>query len=235
MSETLAFVGAVGGAGTTRVTLACAELLARDGRDTVILDAAYATQGLADRTRGELDPDMTELCLEETPLEEGLVDRPIDGGGRLAVCPVRAPFSRLANAKTPEAAERFEGRIEEAARRFAHVLIDTPPIAANQAIAAATSVDTVAVVCDADRAESAVPRTADRLADIGVDEFVTVITRTEEHPDADATVPELRTEPPVLGETATAYDAFGSVLEATTGVTVERDSTDGFLSDLPFR
>ena len=85
MSETVAFVGAAGGVGTTRVTLSCAELLARNGHDTAVLDAAYGTQGLADRISGPIDPDMTRLCLDETPLEGGLIGRSIDGAGRLAV------------------------------------------------------------------------------------------------------------------------------------------------------
>lgn len=237
MSETIAFVGAVGGAGTTRVTLACAELLARDGHDTVVLDAAYATQGLAGRTHGSIDPDMTKLCLDDRPLEPGLVDRSIDGGGRLAVCPAHAPFSRLAKAKTPDAAQRFEDRIEEAARQFEVVLIDTPPIAANQAVAAATSADTVAVVCDANRAESAIPRTTDRLADIGIDEHATIVTRTSEHPDADATVPTLDPEPPALEDSEATHEAILPVLTATTdvGVSIERESADGFFADLSLR
>jgi septum site-determining protein MinD len=235
MSETVAFVGAVGGVGTTRITLACAELLARDGRDTVVLDAAYGTQGLADRTEGEIDPDMTRLCLEQVPLENGLVDPSIDGGGRLSVCPARAPFSRLAKAKAPAAAERFEVRIDEAARQFDYVLIDTPPIAANQAVAAATGARTVAVVCDESRAESAIPRTDDRLTDIGVDEFTTILTHASGRSDADACVPSLGAEPPVIGETETAHDAFADVIEATTGASIEREGTSGLLSDLPFR
>lgn len=235
MSETVAFVGAVGGAGTTRVTLACAELLARDGRDTAVLDAAYATQGLADRVSGAIAPDMTQLCLEETPLENGLVDRSIDGSGRLAVCPARAPFSRVASAKTPEAAQRFEKRIEAAARQFEYVLVDTPPIAANQAVAAVTGADAVAVVCDERRAESAIPRTADRLVDIGIDEFTTVVTYASEHPDADATIPALAAEPPVIDETITAHNALSAVLEVTMGVRIERKSAGGLLAALPFR
>ncbi len=233
MPETAAFVGAAGGVGTTRVTLGCAELLARDGHDTVVLDAAYGTQGLADRISGPIDPDMTRLCLDEMPLESGLIGRSIDGAGRLAVCPAHAPFSRLAEAKTTAAAERFESRIAEAARAFEYVLVDTPPIAANQAVAAATAVDTVAVVCDDARAESAIPRTADRLADIGVERDTTVVTHTSEHPEADVNVQSFGPEPPVVDATAT--DELADVIEAVLGVETERKTTEGLLSDLPFR
>ncbi|WP_299235811.1 ParA family protein [Natronomonas sp.] len=236
MSETVAFVGAVGGGGTTRLTLACAELLARSGRDVAVLDAAYGTQGLADRVSGRIDPDMTRLCVDDTPLESGLIERSVtaDSGGRLAVCPARAPFCRVAEAKAPEAAERFGARIDEAARRFGYVLIDTPPIAANQAVAAAAGADLVAVVCDGARAASAVPRTIDRLADIGVDESVTVLTRTTGHPDADVTVPDLGEEPPVVGG-ETGRNAVRDVVETTVGVSIERESTEGILPDVPFR
>lgn len=236
MSETVAFVGAAGGTGTTRVTLACAELLARDGHDTAVLDAAYGTQGLADRIEGEIAPDMTELCLEDAPLESGLIDQRIDGGGRLSVCPARAPFSRLAEAKTPEAAERFETRIDEAARRFEYVLIDTPPIAANQAVAAATSAETVAAVCDGARAETVVPRMADRLRDIGIERFTTIVTRASEHPEADVCIPTLGTEPPVLAEEwTTAHDAIANVVETTAGASIEREQSGGVLGSVPFR
>jgi len=200
-----------------------------------VLDAAYATQGLADRIEGEITPDMTELCLEDAPLESGLIDRAIDGGGRLSVCPARAPFCRLAEAKAPEAAERFETRVGEAARRFEHVLIDTPPIAANQAIAAATSADTVAVVCDGARAEAAVPRTADRLQDIGVERFVTVVTRTSEHPEADVCVPDFGAGTVLEEEWTTAHGAIAEVLEVTAGASLDRGRTGGFLESMPFR
>ena len=164
--DSLALVGAAGGVGTTRLTLEAGTLLARDGRDVAVLDAAYATQGLADLTPGRLEPDMTALCLDDTPLETALRDRSLDGAGRLAVCPARAPFERLARAKTPEAAEAFEDRIAEAARAFDHVLVDVPPVAANQAVAAVSAADAVAVVADAARADDAVPRARDRVGTV---------------------------------------------------------------------
>lgn len=233
VTDTVAFVGAVGGAGTTRTTLECAALLSSEGRDVAVLDAAYATQGLADRTPGRLDPDVTALCLDETPLAEGLVDLDVDGGGRLAICPARAPFERLARAKRPEAAAAFGDRIAEAVRAFDHVLVDTPPVAANQAVAAVTSVDRTAVVCDADRAAAAVPRTEDRLADLGAPDPVTVVTLTLDHPDADVTVPTLDDEWPAVDEADDARDAVADVLEATVGVEVEREDDGGLRSKLP--
>lgn len=231
--DTLAFVGAAGGVGTTRLTLECATLLAEENRDVAILDAAYATQGLADRTPGRIDPDITALCLEEEPLETALVDRDIEGGGRLAVCPAHAPFERLARAKTPEAAETFERKIEEATRSFDHVLLDVPPVGANQAIAAATAADAVAVVCDAARTEDAVPRTKDRLADIGASDSTTVVTRTERHPDAEATVPTLDGECPAVTVDTEARRAISTLLERTAGVDIAVEGGDGLRERLP--
>lgn len=234
MSETVAFVGAAGGVGTTRVTLSVGRSVASAGVDTAVLDAAYGTQGLSDRVSGRLDPDMTALCLSETPLEEGLVDVPVAGAGRLAVCPARAPFERLARAKSPEAAERFGERVDAAARQFERVLVDTPPVATNPAVAAATAAGTVVVVCDESRAESAIPRTEDRLADIGVEQTTTLVTRTDAHPDADITVP-------LLGSGASAEDgppaegALADVAERVVDVPIERADADGLLGRVPFR
>lgn len=232
-SDTLAFVGTAGGAGTTRLVLECGTLLARNGMDVAVLDAAYETQGLADRTPGRIDPDMIALCLDDEPLETGLVDRAVDGAGRLAVCPARASFERLARAKTPDAASALADRIAEAARAFEYVLVDTPPVAMNQAVAAATTTDRVAVVADADRASSTVPRTKDRLTDVGVDDAVTVVTYTEAHPDADAVVPTLESAVPAVATDQDARHAVASVVETTLSVSLEVDIDGGLRSKLP--
>lgn len=230
--ETCAFVGAAGGVGTTRLTLECATLLAREGRDVAVLDAAYGTQGLADRIPGRVDPDVTALCLDDRPLAEGLVEPDVGGAGRLAVCPARAPFERLARAKAPGAANAFGDRIDEARRTFDHVLVDTPPVAANQAVAAVTGVEQVAVVCDAHRAAAAVPRTRDRLADVGAPDPVTVVTRTDDHLDADVAVPTLDAEWSADGDPA-SHDSIGEVVELAVGVALDVAGDRGFRSKLP--
>jgi septum site-determining protein MinD len=166
---TLSLVGAVGGAGTTRSTVECAAGLAREDRDVAILDAAYATQGLSDYLPGRIDPDITACCTENRSLEEGLVTLPLDAPGRVACLPAYAPFERVARAKTPEAAQRLESLVDEAETRFDTVLVDTPPVAANQAVAAVTTADRVALVTpDSRRGADALPRAADRLRDLGV-------------------------------------------------------------------
>lgn len=231
--RTCALVGAAGGAGTTRLTLECASLLAADGRDVAVLDAAYATQGLADRTLGRIDPDMTALCLDDAPLAAGLVDLDAEGAGRLAVCPARAPFERLARAKTPAAAEAFGDRIAEAARAFDHVLVDVPPVAANQAVAAVTSVERVAVVADAARAADALPRATDRLADVGAPTPVAVATRTTDHPDADVAVPTVDGEWPAVHADGAAREAVADVIAVALDVEVADDGDGGLRSRLP--
>lgn len=229
-NESAAFVGAAGGVGTTRLTLASGVSLASAGTDVAVLDAAYATQGLADLTSGRLNPDMTALCLEETPLEAGLVDRDIDGAGRLAVCPAHAPFERIARAKTPDAAERFEERIAEAERGFDCVLVDTPPIAANQAVAAVSGVESVVVVCGAERAESAIPRMRDRLVDIGTEASITAVTGADEHPDADVAVPAPGDLPLTASEGN--HEGLVSLFEAALGISIEYEEPDGLRSKL---
>lgn len=232
VGDTLALVGAAGGVGTTRVTLACATLLARNGRDVAVLDAAYETQGLADRTPGRIDSDMTELCLEGGPLERGLVDIGGEGAGRVAVCPARAPFERIARAKTPAAASAFESRVAEASRAFEFVVVDTPPIAANQAVAAVNSVEAVAVVCDGARAEAAVPRMVDRLADTGIDDPTVVVTHESDHPDADVAIPELETEFSADGSRSAAFEELDELLEKTVGADIDPDDGGGLRSKL---
>lgn len=186
--SSVALVGAVGGAGTTRTCLEFGSMLARDGRSVVILDAAYATQGLSDHVSDRITRDMTALVLDDVPFASGLIDFDLpEGSGRLACCPAHAPFERLARAKTPDAARRFEERITEALRSFDHVLIDTPPVAANQAIAAVTGVERVVLIAPASqRGTDGIARACDRLTDIGVTTFWTVRTNATEEMDTDS-------------------------------------------------
>jgi cellulose biosynthesis protein BcsQ len=195
---TTALVGTTGGAGTTRLTVELGALLAADGRTVAILDAAFATQGLSDYLTGRLDPDLTALVTDrlETPLADGLVDVPLDAdadvaAGRLACCPVVAPFDRLARAKSTDAARALELRIDEAAESFDHVLLDTPPVAANQSVAAVTATERTALVAPATtRGRDAVQRMQGRLDDLGVSVDAVVTTRGELSV-ADATLPTI--------------------------------------------
>jgi diadenosine tetraphosphate (Ap4A) HIT family hydrolase/MinD-like ATPase involved in chromosome partitioning or flagellar assembly len=245
-TATAALVGAVGGAGTTRTTIELAATLARDGRDVAILDAAYATQGLADYLPGRIDPDVTALVTDrdDDPLSAGLVDFPLpDEPGRVACLPAYARFERLARAKTETAARALGERIREAEARFDYALVDTPHVAANQSIAAVTVVDrVVAVAPTTARGVDARQRCRDRLADLGVDLDAAVAVRgvdgtPESDPvDADAVVPQ---SPGGPGETPTSLgdDAFAAamaeVAAVALGIAVDVELEEGgFVGDV---
>ncbi|NHN60775.1 MULTISPECIES: AAA family ATPase [Halorussus] len=205
--STATLVGATGGAGATRLAVELGATLARDGRAVAVLDAAFATEGLARHVSGRVDPDLTKLLTEERTLDDGLREHSAtaDLDGRLDLCPVHAPFERLARAKTADAAQRFEALLDEAAEDYDHVLVDAPPVAANQAVAAATGADRVAVVAPAsERGVDAVQRARGRVADVGASVDAVVANRVAadadwpdrdgdpDHPvrSADAAVPE---------------------------------------------
>ena len=122
-TRTLALVGATGGAGTTRTAVELAALGARDGRDVAVVDAAFTTQGLSEYVSGRIGTDLTTLVTDETDASLSAAAYPIavgDGGaggagddgddgdapnlsGRADLIPSRAPFERVARAKTAEA------------------------------------------------------------------------------------------------------------------------------------
>jgi MinD-like ATPase involved in chromosome partitioning or flagellar assembly len=222
-AATVALVGSVGGAGTTRTTVELAATLARDGGAVAVLDAAYATQGLVDYLPDRIDPDLTALVTDraDDPLDAGLVDLPLPDRvpGRVACLPVRAPFERVARAKTETAARSLADRIAAAGERFDAVLVDTPPVAANQSVAAVTAAERVVAVTPATpRGRDALARTGDRLADLGAAPDATIAvsgpgataataaTDGGAVPDADAVLPE---SPATPGEVPTAVDDDG--------------------------
>ena len=206
--STAALVGATGGAGATRLAVELGATLARDGRDVAVLDVAFDTEGLARHVSGRIDPDVTELLTDDSAGGDRLLSdalRDYDAAsvlpGRFALCPAHAPFERMARAKTADAAQRFEELLAEAAERFDHVLVDAPPVAANQAVAAVTAAERVAVVAPAsERGVGAVQRTRGRIADVGasVDAVVANRVGADHHPgdgdhpvrSADAVIPE---------------------------------------------
>ena len=211
-ATTAALVGATGGAGTTRLTLETAALLAGEGADVAVFDAAFATQGLGDALDGSLDPDLTSVLTEQATLDEAGVELPVASTGAETVAdtettgtesgsvtchPTAAPFTRLAEAKTAAAARRFETLLADTATRFDYLLCDTPPVAANQSVSAVNVVDRVGIVAPAStRGVDAVARTEARLADLGVERDLVVANEgaTPEHDrdavDADVTVPQ---------------------------------------------
>ncbi len=178
--STVAVVGVCGGAGATRLTVEAAATLARAGRDVLAVDVAFGTQGLSDYVPGEIDPDATAVLAEDEPLAEATVDLQWGTDGRVAACPARAPFERLARAGTAGAARSLERVLATARERFDAVLVDTPPIATNPAVAAVTAADRVGLVTPAsDRGVNALQRVRGRLADVGAGADVVVANRAD--------------------------------------------------------
>ena len=233
-----AFVGAAGGAGTTRTAVEVATALAADGRAVAVLDAAFATQGLADYVPGRIDPDITALITDATDADLSTGLYAFDPGrevpGRVAVCPAHAPFARMARAKSTAAARALESRIATAADRFDHVILDVPPIASNHAVAAVHAADTVAVVAPASRrGAEAVQQCHERLSDVGADASLVVSVRGELE-TADIAVPttddtDIESAPACFDD-----DAFAAGIErvaaAVTGREVDAEvDADGLL------
>jgi len=237
---TLALAGVTGGAGTTRLTVEFGATLARAGRDVALVDAAFATQGLAAHVPGRIDPDVTALLTDATGTDplDGFVSHPADLPGRLWVCPARAPFERLARAKDPATARRFEEILAAATAEFDHVVVDTPPVAANQALAAVTAADRVAPVVPAtERGFDALPAMRDRLHDVGAPADAVVANRTTGDPPrgVDAAVPESEAtavaDLPVCADPDASFaPAVASAVETVLDTTLDLSFPDeGFL------
>lgn len=198
--RTAALVGVVGGAGTTRTAVELAGALARAERSVLIFDLDFATQGLSRSVSGRIEPDATAVLVDEDrSAADAALTWPIEGDGRLDVLPAYAPFVDVAAAKTAEAAERVGDRVREATGTYDHVLLDVPPIVANQAIAGVDAADRVAAVFPpSDRGVDALQRTKGRLEDVGTSLDVAVATRTtpsDAPADADVGIPRLPPKP----------------------------------------
>lgn len=179
-TPTLALVGVAGGAGTTRTAVEMAATLGRAGRSVAVLDAAFGTQGLATYVAGRITDDATAVAVGESTVEAALYDADYDVPGRVAFCPAHAPFERLARAKTPESARAVERAVAEADDRFDHVLLDVPPVAANQAVSALTTADRRALVAPAtQRGADLLPRQRGRLRDLDAPADAVVATRAD--------------------------------------------------------
>jgi cellulose biosynthesis protein BcsQ len=229
--QVCALVGTVGGAGTTRLALEFAATLGRDGRSAVVVDAGYATQGLATAVPGRVDADLTAAVTEDRPLSGAVHGLDLPVAGRVAAAPARAPFERLSRAKTSECARRLAERLATAARTFDHVVVDVPPVATNPSVAAVTAADCVVLVTpDSQRGADALPRSRDRLADVDAAVDAVVVNRAGDRrvEDADARVPTAGTT--ALPEAPTVVDDAGfatAVADAVETVfTVDLDPGD---------
>jgi septum site-determining protein MinD len=236
--DVCALVGAVGGAGTTRLALEFGATLAADDRSVVVVDASYATQGLVTTFADPVDPDVTRAVTDDRPLAAATHDLDVPTG-RLALAPARAPFERLSRAKTSECARRLAGRIGDATHEFDHVLVDVPPVAANQAVAAVTAADRVGlVVPDTQRGVDTLPRTLDRLADVDARVDAVVANHAggaRQVEDADAAVPESETtalaSAPVCPGDGEFETAVAAAVDAVVGTDVDPAEPNSSLTD----
>lgn len=234
-TQTLAVVGAAGGVGTTRLTLEFGATLSRAGRDVVIFDAAFETQGLQSYLPGAIEHDVTAVVADDASLEDALLDHPADLPGRLALCPARAPFERLARAKTAGAAQRFERQLAAVSLSCDVVLVDTPPIGSNQAVAAVNAADRRTIVTtDSPRGRDALALTRDRFADLGVDATAVIVNRAGDDPlaDGDRAVPEADLSDPRAGPACVPPDesfapAVARAVETGLGTTLDLEFPDG--------
>ena len=234
-TRTAALVGVAGGAGATRLAVETAAVLARDGASVGVLDAAFATQGLSQYVAGRIDADATALLVDDADPAAVRCDLAPDADGELAVYPAFAPFGRLASAKAPAAAERFEGVLADLAASHDYVLVDTPPVATNQAVAAVASANRVAAVLPpGNRGVDSLQRARGRLADVGSAFDLAVANRVADAPaDADHAVPTHEEtaipEHPVALTGTSAFTASvaglaESLFDTTVGVEFEDDS-----------
>lgn len=230
-----AVTGAAGGVGTTRLAVEFATMLARDGQHAAVLDVAVDTQGLAAYHSARLDPDFTQVLTDDTPVTAALVEYPTDTPGDVMLCPARAALSRLAEVKTATAARQLGTAIDALPERIDHVLLDTPPVATNPAIAAVTTCDRPAIIVPStQRGVDALRRTEGRFRDIGVDPAAVITTFGDTSAPveiADAAVPRLATPAPGDAPIAAAGTgqpqlAIANATEAACGVSLENVSLE---------
>lgn len=224
----VAFVGTVGGIGTTRSVLEIGGLLARNGEVVLTIDLDFATQGLGRLVEERPAVDATALLADpDADLDDAVVDWAVDGDGSLGVVPSLAPFVEIADAKTEAAGARVADRLAEAAKRADHVLLDVPPVVSNQAIGAVTAADRViAVSPPTDRGVDGLQRERGRLADVGGDlDAVLAVGDGDPPPEASAHVPALPADAPShrpasLGESSSFVRAVADATEHLLDVSV---------------
>ena len=100
------------------------------------------------------------------------------------------------------------------------MLVDVPPIAANQAVAAATTCEQVAlVVPPGDRGTDATGRLRERLADLGTAADVVAAVRTDESTVADVVLPTTESPAPAC----LADERYGRAVASLVSRLLERD------------
>lgn len=222
-ADSVAFVGVVGGVGTTRTVLELAGALAGDGREALVFDLDFPTEGLSRFVDDRIETDTAAILTDPTTeLTAAVHDVPVAGEGRLGVVPAFAPLTTLGDAMAPDAGERVGDRLEAAGKSFDHVLLDVPPVVTNQAIGGVVAADrSVAVVSPTDRGMDALPRERGRLADLGT-EFDSVLAVGDADgmpPDVDAAIPAIPEG--ISGHRPASLETTGQFADAVRAVAEE--------------
>ncbi len=233
MTRIVAVVGTAGGVGTTRLTVEYGATLARAGRDVAIVDANFATQGLRSYVDEQVTTDVTALLTEEASLGEVLYDAPVDLPGRLALAPARAPFERLARAQTAGAAQRLERQLAASSLSHDVVLVDTPPLSGNHAVASVNAAEKVVLVTpDTPRGRDGLALLRGRLEDIG--ETADVVLRNWERgclsegtPIPESDVKMAAGAPVCVTPDDTFAPAVAAAVEETLDVSLDIEFPDG--------
>jgi len=191
-STITAVVRASDGTASAPLCLALGGMLAAADRSVLLLDVDADIQPLARYTHGVIDPDLSQVLLGDTTLEEATYPIQADDG-HIAVSPFRAPFTRLARAKASEAAQQLAPVLETATTRYDHIIVHTPPIGSNPAVAAITEASTVGIATRADEPGlDALYTMQGRIDDIGAEWTATVATGRNKHADAvDVVLPDI--------------------------------------------
>lgn len=233
MTRIVAVVGTAGGVGTTRLTVECGATLARAGRDVALVDAAFSTQGLRSYVEADVSTDVTALLTEEGSLGDVLYDIPTDTEGRLVAAPARAPFERLARAQTAGAAQRLERQLAASSLSHDVVLVDTPPLAGNHAVAAVNAAERVALVTeDTARGRDGLALLRGRLQDIGASGDVVLRNRATGQLSEGVAIPESEetraaAAPACLRPDAEFAPAVAEAVEAMLDISLDLDFPAG--------
>ena len=118
------------GEGKTTVATNLAVAMAMDDRKVVLVDGDFRKPQAAKRLGIEPGPGIESVVLDDVPLEEALVEVPIDGelgSGALRVLPCAAPPP---NPSGLIGSKRMKALLAELAEQSDIVIIDTPPILA---------------------------------------------------------------------------------------------------------
>ncbi len=191
-STTAALARASDGTASGPLCLALGGMLAAADRSVLLLDVDADIQPLARYTPGAIDSDLSQVLLGDATLEEATYPIQV-AGDHIAVSPFRAPFARLARAKASEAAQQLSPILEAAATRYDHVIVHTPPIGSNPAVAAVTEASTVGIATRADEyGLDALYTMQGRIEDIGAEWTTTLATGRNKHADAvDVVLPDI--------------------------------------------